>query len=102
MFDAMLILLDTFQFIASLFVLSSGSIMENITLFRVVRLARITRILRLMRSDFFSDLLTMLTGMIGGMKTLLFAIGLFILMVYVVALIFRELLGRRETPVVYE
>merc|ERR1712079_508302 len=60
------------------------------SLFRIVRLMRLTRVLRLLRSRVFNDLLTMLEGMLGGLTTLAWAVVLFMIIVYVAALIFTE------------
>merc|ERR1712147_25243 len=40
--------------------------------------------------------------MIGGMTTLLWSMVLFLIALYVVALVFRESLGRREQDRIYE
>merc|ERR1712048_1394588 len=64
------------------------------SLFRFVRIVRIARILRLLRNDVFKDLLSMIQGMLGGMQTLMWSIFLFAILVYVIALVFRECLGR--------
>jgi len=55
-----------------------------------VRLMRLTRVLRLLRSRVFKDLLTMLEGMLGGLTTLAWAVVLFMIIVYVAALVFKE------------
>ena len=41
-------------------------------------------------TSFVKDLLTMIRGLVGGMMTLGWAIVLFLLVVYIVALLFRE------------
>merc|ERR1719210_2005583 len=60
---------------------------------RILRLARIARVLRLARLHFFKDLIMMISGAIGGIRTLLWSILLIALPLYVLALIFRESLG---------
>jgi len=55
-----------------------------------------------LRNEVFKDLLSMIQAMLGGMATLVWSMVLFFLMVYVLALIFREMLGRRQTDNVYE
>jgi len=94
-FDLSLVIIDTAQLIVSRFpelssVLNSG---VSASLFRVVRLLRLARILRLLRAKVFRDLLTMIQGMMGGLSTLCWSIFLFVLFIYVVALVFREVLG---------
>jgi len=46
--------------------------------------------------------LSMVQGLIGGLRTLLWAMVLFFIIVYVIALLFRELFGRRKVENVYE
>lgn len=95
-FDALLIFIDLIQMMLNT-TESTKELMSNTPsagLFRVIRVAKITRVLRLLRSEFFKDLLMMMQGMIGGSKTLGWSIILFLFVVYVVALIFREFFGR--------
>lgn len=66
------------------------------SVFRMVRLVKIARVLRLANMDVFKDLLQMMQGMMGGMSTLFWAMIFFLLIVYVTALLFRELLGNRQ------
>jgi len=93
-FDACLVIFDVMQLTMSV----DGA--PPASLFRVVRLLRLMRLLKLVRSPIFSDLLSMVQGMLGGMKTLFWAIVLFMLVVYVVALVFREVLGRGQIEAV--
>jgi len=97
-FDAMLIIIDSI----SLFFVFGGDLIENdsvkessglASLFRIVRLLRLARILRLLRSRVFQDLLSMIQGMLGGLATLGWSVVLFVIFIYVVSLIFRQLLG---------
>jgi len=96
-FDCTLILADTVQLLIMVFWEEQGKKLSNTglsaSLFRVVRLFRLARILRLLQSSVFKDLLTMIHGMMGGMAALGWAVVLFIIFVYVVALLFRESLG---------
>lgn len=65
----------------------------NFSLFRIVRLARITRIIRVCRLEIFTELMVMIKGTLGGIRTLLWSVVLISLPLYAVALIFRETLG---------
>lgn len=65
------------------------------SLFRTVRLLKIARVLRLLKTDIFKDLLDMIQGIVGGLSTLLWSMVFFVLVVYSMALVFRELLGSR-------
>mmetsp|Transcript_138487 Transcript_138487/g.359897 ORF Transcript_138487/g.359897 Transcript_138487/m.359897 type:complete len:644 (+) Transcript_138487:55-1986(+) len=61
---------------------------------RVLRLARIARILSIIRIPIFTDLVMMIDGTVGGFKTLLWSQLLIAVPLYVVALLFRETLGK--------
>jgi len=104
-FDAFLIFIDLVQLavmvIAPDAAENTGDI-PSASLFRVVRLIKLTRLLRLLRSEVFKDLLSMIQGLMGGMTTLAWSMVLFFLMVYVLALLFRELLGRKPRDNVFE
>jgi len=105
MYDASLIFIDVGQMV--MFVVGAaqgrGGMADegfpNATLFRLARLGKLTRILRLLRAAVFKDLLAMLQGMMGGMATLGWSMVLFVMMIYVIALVLREALGR-DTSVV--
>lgn len=64
--------------------------------FRLVRIIKLMRLVRLLRSDVFRDLLAMVQGFSGSMSTLCWSMVLFFFVIYVYALIFRELFGRRD------
>lgn len=73
-----------------------GGAGASLSLFRIVRLLRITRIVRLVRLDIFSELMVMIKGTLGGIRTLGWSILLVSVPLYVVALILRETLGEIE------
>eukprot|EP00929_Paragymnodinium_shiwhaense_P005546 TRINITY_DN10770_c0_g2_i1.p1 TRINITY_DN10770_c0_g2~~TRINITY_DN10770_c0_g2_i1.p1 ORF type:complete len:694 (+),score=131.89 TRINITY_DN10770_c0_g2_i1:132-2213(+) len=105
MFDAGLIFIDLVQLVLQIVYPSAASNVADLpsaSLFRIVRLARLIRILRLLRHPALQTLLMMLHGMFGGLPTLCWALLLFISTVYVVALMFREFLGRAEHQRIYE
>jgi hypothetical protein len=98
-FDCFLIIIDLLQLVGFVAFPSFGDKMgdaPSASLFRIFRLLRLTRIIRLLRSPVFEDLMSMVQGMIGGMTTLVWAMVLFFIVVYVIALVFREILGRKE------
>jgi len=97
-FDLSLVIIDTAQLIITLGFPAIAKSMEesgnvSASLFRVVRLMRLARILRLLRAKVFKDLLSMIQGMMGGLGTLGWSLVLFVIFIYVVALVFRELVG---------
>jgi len=99
-FDASLILCDAVQVITGL---TQKAGVLSASLFRVIRLVRLTRLVRLVRTDSFKDLLSMIQGMVSGALTLFWAGIVFFLMVYVMALVCRELFGeRQDVEYVYE
>lgn len=62
----------------------------SMVVFRVFRLARIARILRMSRLTVFSDLLMMINGATGGMRTFIWSVFLISLPVYSVALVLTD------------
>eukprot|EP00928_Gymnodinium_smaydae_P036310 TRINITY_DN2539_c0_g1_i1.p1 TRINITY_DN2539_c0_g1~~TRINITY_DN2539_c0_g1_i1.p1 ORF type:complete len:591 (-),score=98.65 TRINITY_DN2539_c0_g1_i1:293-2065(-) len=106
-FDACLIGIDLMQLILDLVVenkdtAASGSNAPSASLFRIIRLGKLVRIIRLLKAPVFKDLLAMMQGMLGGMVTLGWSLILFVITVYVMALIFREAFGRQFREHVYD
>merc|ERR1711884_412068 len=62
---------------------------SNFSLFRIMRLVRITRLFRVCRLEIFCDLIVMVKGTLGGIKTLLWSVVLISLPLYAVSLLFR-------------
>merc|ERR1719215_571002 len=100
--DATLVVLDVAQLIVGLTMQSTDKRGVKASLFRILRLARITRILRLLRMQKLKDLVYMILGMLSGVGALLWAILLYMIMIYVFALVFRELLRDCTVPSVRE
>jgi len=105
-FDTLLIVLDAAQVAIDVFAKEASSQLEDAgmpsaSLFRVVRLVRLVRLLRLMGSDSFKDLLTMIQSMLSGSLTLLWAMLLFVLIVYVVAVLCRTSYGVHQEEQVH-
>jgi len=72
------------------------------SLFRMIRLIRLSRLVRVTKSDAFKDLAELIHGIVAGMYTLVWSLLLFSLVLYVVALVFRETLGREVKEDIYE
>jgi len=99
-FDTSLVAIDVVTFLLEEFKLSVQK--GNASMFRIVRLAKLTRVLRLLRSPIFTDLLCMIQGMIGGMVTLLWSMVLYVIVIYIAALIFRDSIGNSDNDAVRE
>jgi len=96
-FDFSIILVDVAQLILSgIMKASTTADTPPAALFRMLRLARIMRVLRLIHLDFLEDLVAMVSGIMGGMSTLVTSLVLFLVVVYVTSLVFRELFGRKQ------
>jgi len=65
----------------------------NFTLVRVLRLFRVTRLLRVCRLKVLDELKVMITGALGGIKTLCWATLLICLPLYVVAIFYKGMLS---------
>jgi len=72
-----------------------GDSSASLSLFRILRLLRITRLARLTRIGFLGDLLTMMKGALGGMRTLIWSVILISLPLYACSIALRETLGQR-------
>mmetsp|Transcript_62292 Transcript_62292/g.157429 ORF Transcript_62292/g.157429 Transcript_62292/m.157429 type:complete len:394 (-) Transcript_62292:112-1293(-) len=104
-FDATLVILDVFQLLLVMLfpqVREAAEDMPSASLFRIVRLIKITRLLRVLQNEVFKDLLSMVQGILGGMTTLAWSMVLFFLVIYVMALLFREFFGRKQRENVFE
>jgi hypothetical protein len=71
-------------------------IVSGSSLFRVFRLLRLTKLLRICKLRFVNDLVMMVNGAIGGLRTLFWSVIIISLPLYVVALVMRETLGANE------
>mmetsp|Transcript_57792 Transcript_57792/g.137595 ORF Transcript_57792/g.137595 Transcript_57792/m.137595 type:complete len:818 (-) Transcript_57792:192-2645(-) len=65
-------------------------------LLQLVRMIRVTKILRICRLGMFADMLMMINGAIGSFRTLIYSIFLITLPLYVVSLVFHELLQKHS------
>jgi hypothetical protein len=97
-FDFGLIVTDVMQLVTSK-LLDSSLFDEtpSASLFRICRLVRLVRLLRIVRLEACEDLIAMISGMIGGMTTLMWSVVLFIIVTYITALLFREFYGRKQS-----
>jgi hypothetical protein len=98
-FDTFIVLADTVQLLVTLGPAEWGEGVFKeipISVFRLVRLIRLTRVLRLFRSNMFRDLFAMVQGMTCGVTTLGWAVMFFLLFIYFVSLICKEMLGSAE------
>eukprot|EP00928_Gymnodinium_smaydae_P005874 TRINITY_DN12034_c0_g1_i1.p1 TRINITY_DN12034_c0_g1~~TRINITY_DN12034_c0_g1_i1.p1 ORF type:complete len:694 (+),score=129.88 TRINITY_DN12034_c0_g1_i1:41-2083(+) len=67
-----------------------------LTLLKMVRLARLTRIVRLLRFEIVSPLRAMILGVVSGLRVLLWALVLLILVVYLMGLVMRKLASKHD------
>eukprot|EP00927_Polykrikos_kofoidii_P046070 TRINITY_DN40251_c0_g1_i1.p1 TRINITY_DN40251_c0_g1~~TRINITY_DN40251_c0_g1_i1.p1 ORF type:complete len:848 (+),score=124.72 TRINITY_DN40251_c0_g1_i1:84-2627(+) len=72
---------------------SNEVIDANPLFFRIVKIARISRVLRVFRLRLFRDLVMMVNGSVGGIRTLFSSLVLISFPLYMVAILFREMLG---------
>jgi len=96
LFEASLVLLALIELILgmSLMHASNGSGGTKLmSLARIVRLVRLTRLIRLARLEIFCDLVVMIRGTLGGMRTLLWSAVVIAVPLYALSLFFRETLG---------
>mmetsp|Transcript_43864 Transcript_43864/g.80132 ORF Transcript_43864/g.80132 Transcript_43864/m.80132 type:complete len:664 (+) Transcript_43864:85-2076(+) len=94
--DLLIIAIALFGVIVT-FLNDDGALSNPIVIFRLVRLARITRLIRLLRFDFFKELLTMVAGLVSGLRTLLWAFVLLFLAIYPMSLVLTQFIGQDES-----
>lgn len=95
LFDILLMLLSIFDVIATaVFREDGGGNSNQYTWMRIARLVRLARILRLLQLDVFGDLLLMINGAIGGLRTLGWSLVMITVPLYVFALFYTEMIGQ--------
>jgi len=95
-FDAVLVAFAVFDATRSLIEIFSAegfddSSWSKLTILRTIRLARLSRMVRLMRWKPLRELRLMVVGLMNGVKTIMWAIVLLMVICYVLALLLREL-----------
>jgi len=66
---------------------------SSYTVMRLIRLSRFGRVLRLFEFDLFRELLTMLRGLVSGLRTLVWAFVLLSFPIYALGLALKSILG---------
>jgi len=96
-FDVLCLMLSLMDVVFTILkaVLSSTELFSSgpTNMMKVLRLARLARIIRSFRYKLFSDLKTMVLGVLSGARVLFWAIILFFLCIYIVGVFMRELVG---------
>lgn len=72
---------------------SSNDKTSNSSILRIARLVRIARMLRLFQLDVFKDLILMINGAVGGVRTLGWSIVMIFVPLYAFALFYTEMIG---------
>jgi len=72
------------------------------SLLRLLRLGKLARLVRIFRLPAVQTFVSMVEGMMGGLTTLLWSIVLYAMILFVISLIFRELLGNDVKDVVFD
>jgi len=99
LFEAFLVGVAIAEVFISVGVIESSIDASRLSVVRLVKVVRITRLARWVRLPFFRDLFTMINGVVGGTRTLLWSFVIIMIPVYAVALFCRETIGRdTETP----
>lgn len=97
-FDFCIVVFDTTQLCFRQAEADTLSEAPAASMFRVLRLARLMRLVRLIQLGMFDDLVALISGMIGGMSTLLWSIVLFFIILFIASLLFREFFGQDSYP----
>jgi len=91
-FEVVLLILSLCEVVVD--IAHTGNTLRGISLFRTFRLIRLTKLFRIFRLPFLKDVIWMIHGAIGGLRTLFWSLVLISLPLYVVALVLRETLGK--------
>lgn len=70
--------------------------MPRVSIFRIFRILRLVRLIRVVQWINVKDLMSMIHGLVGGLQTLGFAGFILGIIIYFVALLCRETLGRKN------
>lgn len=92
--DCGLVFFDLVQTV--MWIASVDTASDAFALARVVRVARLSRICRVLRVSFSQNLVRMTSAIAGSLTTILWGSILLILTVYVMAIVFRETVGRSD------
>lgn len=68
----------------------------SVNVVRIIRLARLSRLIRAFRNRFVTDLVIMLKGLLGGFRTLTWAMIVLVATIYVVALFLHSTMSKSE------
>eukprot|EP00927_Polykrikos_kofoidii_P059188 TRINITY_DN5427_c0_g1_i5.p1 TRINITY_DN5427_c0_g1~~TRINITY_DN5427_c0_g1_i5.p1 ORF type:complete len:484 (-),score=75.51 TRINITY_DN5427_c0_g1_i5:80-1477(-) len=90
-FETLMVITSVSELVAMFFGASTALSSE---LFRLIRLCRIAKIVRVLRLRIFKELILMVSGIVGGTRTLLWSFVLIGIPLYMIALGLRETAGR--------
>mmetsp|Transcript_12851 Transcript_12851/g.40356 ORF Transcript_12851/g.40356 Transcript_12851/m.40356 type:complete len:817 (-) Transcript_12851:81-2531(-) len=74
----------------------------SLTVMRILRLTRLTRLLRIFRLRYMKELSLMVKGLLAGLRTLLWAVVLLFITLYVLAIFTTMTLSKSEAPGILE
>jgi len=94
-FDFLIVVMSVGDVVLSVLI-KDDDITSAYMLMRLIRLSRFGRILRLFEFDIFRELLTMLRGLVSGLRTLLWAFVLLVFPIYALGLALTSILGNRS------
>eukprot|EP00448_Togula_jolla_P031123 CAMPEP_0170648380 /NCGR_PEP_ID=MMETSP0224-20130122/44709_1 /TAXON_ID=285029 /ORGANISM="Togula jolla, Strain CCCM 725" /LENGTH=416 /DNA_ID=CAMNT_0010979913 /DNA_START=1 /DNA_END=1248 /DNA_ORIENTATION=+ len=95
-FDIIIVALGMLEVFFNYSKLSAFDKSTNWSSLRVVRLTRLVRMMRLARYTLFNDLIMMINGAAGGIRTLFWSTVLLVIPVFTFALFLRETIGRSD------
>jgi len=93
-FDFIIVLMaltDTVQIFLDVFTdLSDGLDLNKFTIMRLARVVRVARLMKILRLKMFEELTLMISGVVGGMRTLFWAFVLLLLLIYTLGILMRQ------------
>lgn len=90
MFDVVVVLIAVAD---SLFSILGSNDIKDLQIVKVIKVGRLARLLRLLRYSFLKDLKQMIAGVAAGLRVLFWALVLFFIFIFMLAITVRQLLG---------
>lgn len=92
-FDFLVVFLAVVDTAISLLPLSNDVDTNTLTVFRLARLTRLTRLVRIFRLQCLEELTLMVKGLLGGLRTLCWAVVLLFFILYVIGIFLTLMVG---------
>jgi len=97
LFDALMVFLAAFDILMTTLV-AEESPAQHFTVMRFLRMTRLVRLARIFRFRFLNELTLMVKGLVGGLRTLAWAMVLLMFTIYIIAVFATMTIGTTPSP----